>query len=314
MDLHTTRLAAGIPGMLAHLPVRREELPTPLLEAFTDREEGGEEEGKEEEEKQAAPNRKRKREEQEEKGQSKKTRWDVRPASLSTNSAPPALAPPTLLPNPNLASESTPVTSTGSLPATSTVPAPNIAFTLANAPISATGTSARDRARDTARTPDIPAQERARRERLEYQRQVQERLRAQTACMQEAKRDLDKQQERKNKMLEKERQRQVTRQWWKLPASSSTMAWVHSGGARGTTQGEVRQWSGQANESMMGNANNTTINLDSTQEETEVIELDQTLTEEINVTLEEREEDTTTRARANKGEKDKKGEGKGRGV
>ena len=92
--------------------------------------------------------------------------------------------------------------------------------------------------------------------------------------MQEAKRDLDKQQERKNKMLEKERQRQVTRQWWKLPASSSTMAWVHSGGARGTTQGEVRQWSGQANESMMGNANNTTINLTSTQEETEVIELD----------------------------------------
>ena len=67
MDLHATRLAAGIPGMLAHLPVRREELPTPLLEAFTDREEGGEEEGKEEEEKQAAPNRKRKREEQEEK-------------------------------------------------------------------------------------------------------------------------------------------------------------------------------------------------------------------------------------------------------
>ena len=42
----------------------------------------------------------------------------------------------------------------------------------------------------------------------------------------------------------------------------------------------------------------------------EVLDLDQTLTEVTNVTLEEREEDTTTRARDNKGEKDKKGTGK----
>merc|ERR1711954_574836 len=49
MDQHATRLAAGIPGMLAHLPVRTEALLTPILEAFLDREEGGEEEGEEEE-------------------------------------------------------------------------------------------------------------------------------------------------------------------------------------------------------------------------------------------------------------------------
>ena len=128
--------------------------------------------------------------------------------------------------------------------------------------------------------------------------------------MQEAKRDLDKRQERKDQMLKKERQRQVAHQWWKQPTSSSTLAWVHSGGARGTSQGEVREWSSQANQSMAVNANNTTINLDTTQEETEVLDLDQTLTEETNVTLEEREEDTTARARDNKGEKDKKGKGR----
>ena len=85
---------------------------------------------------------------------------------------------------------------------------------------------------------------------------------------------------------------------------------MHSGGARGTSQGEVREWYRQANHSMAVNANDTAINLDTTQEETEVLDLDQTLTREPNVTLEEREEDTTTRdsGRNSKGgEKDKKG-------
>ena len=98
----------------------------------------------------------------------------------------------------------------------------------------------------------------------------------------------------------------MTRQWWKQPTSSSTLAWVHSGGARGTSQGEVREWYRQANHSMAVNANNTTVNLDTTEEEREVLDLDQTLTLEPTVTLEEREEDTTTRATNSKGgEKDK---------
>ena len=63
---------------------------------------------------------------------------------------------------------------------------------------------------------------------------------AQTERMMAAKDDLTKKQERREKELEKEKQRQATRLWWKNPSSSSTLAWVHSGGARGTSQGEVR--------------------------------------------------------------------------
>ena len=81
-------------------------------------------------------------------------------------------------------------------------------------------------------------------------------------------------------------------------------------GARGTSQGEVREWSDKANQSMAVNANNTTINLDTTLEETEVLDLDHTLTMEHDLTLEEREEDTTTRGRDIKGEKDKRGKGR----
>ena len=121
---------------------------------------------------------------------------------------------------------------------------------------------------------------------MEYQRQVQEKLRAQTARMHEARKDLDRRQEKRDKQLEKEKQRQATSEWWKQPSSSSTLAWVHSGGARGTSLGEVRQWSSRANQSMLGNSNDTTINLNSTEEETEVLNLDQTLTMENNVAME----------------------------
>ena len=102
----------------------------------------------------------------------------------------------------------------------------------------------------------------------------------------------------------------MARQWWKQPTSSSTLAWVHSGGAGGTSLGEVREWNGQANQSMAANANNTTVNLDTTQEEMEVLDLDQTLTDKTDVTLEEREGDSTTRARDSKGEKNKLGKGR----
>ena len=52
---------------------------------------------------------------------------------------------------------------------------------------------------------------------------------------------------------------------------------------------------------MAVNPNNTTVNLDTTEEEREVLDLDQMLTLEPTVTLEEREEDTTTRARNSEG-------------
>ena len=91
------------------------------------------------------------------------------------------------------------------------------------------------------------------------------------------------------------------------------MAWVHSGGARGTSQGEVREWTDRANKSMAVQANNTTINFETTLEEMEVLELDQTLTMDPDVDADEREKDSTNRGRDNKGEKAKKGKGKDKG-
>ena len=83
------------------------------------------------------------------------------------------------------------------------------------------------------------------------------------------------------------------------------MTWVHTGGARGTSEGEVRQWTRRANESLAGQANTTVRDLDTTLEEIEVLELDQTLT--MDNEEEAGEEDDTTRGRgtAGKGEKPK---------
>ena len=123
--------------------------------------------------------------------------------------------------------------------------------------------------------------------------------------MHEARKDLNKRREKKDNTLEKEKQRQVARLWWKQPTSSSPLAWVHSGGARGTSQGEVREWHRQANHSMAANANETINLLNSTQEETEELDLDQTLT------LEEGQDDATAREE-NSGEKAKNGKGEGK--
>ena len=71
------------------------------------------------------------------------------------------------------------------------------------------------------------------------------------------------------------------------PSSSSTLTWVHSGGKRGTSTGEVRAWNNRLNQSMMGNPANSTINLDTTAEEMEVLDLDQDLTMEETVAMEE---------------------------
>ena len=65
----------------------------------------------------------------------------------------------------------------------------------------------------------------------------------------------------------------------------------------------------RANESMAGQANNTTINLETTLEEMEVLDLDQTLTMDPDMEADERERDSTNRGMDNKGEKAKKGKG-----
>ena len=90
LEEHATRLAAQVLGMLAHLPVRRQELPTPMLEAFLEeclereeRKEEDEEEGKEEEQETQSDavdgaSKKRKHEDQDQDQEvavKKKSRW-----------------------------------------------------------------------------------------------------------------------------------------------------------------------------------------------------------------------------------------------
>ena len=62
---------------------------------------------------------------------------------------------------------------------------------------------------------------------------------------------------------------------------------MHSGGERGTSSGEVRPWANTLEESMVAEPNNSTINLDTTDAEMEVLVLDQDLGE-VEPELEER--------------------------
>ena len=109
--------------------------------------------------------------------------------------------------------------------------------------------------------------------------------------------EMRREQTRMEELLKKEKERSAARQWWKTPYSSSTTAWVHSGGAQRTNTGEVRPWSNTLDESMVAQPNDSTINLDSTQEEMEVLLLDQDLGD-MEPELEERmdtgERDSTT--------------------
>ena len=91
--------------------------------------------------------------------------------------------------------------------------------------------------------------------------------------------EMRREQTRMEELLKKEKERSAARQWWKTPYSSSTTAWVHSGGAQRTNTGEVRPWATTLDESMVAQPNDSTINLDSTQEEMEVLLLDQELGE-----------------------------------
>ena len=91
--------------------------------------------------------------------------------------------------------------------------------------------------------------------------------------------EMRREQARKEELIKKEKERSAARQWWKTPYSSSTTAWVHSGGAQRTNTGEVRPWANTLDESMVAQPNDSTVNLDSTQEEMEVLVLDQDLGE-----------------------------------
>ena len=64
---------------------------------------------------------------------------------------------------------------------------------------------------------------------------------------------------------------------------------------------------------MARQANNTTINLDTTLEEMEVLDLDQTLTMDQDMVADVRERDSTNRGMDKKGEKTKEGKGKDKG-
>ena len=105
--------------------------------------------------------------------------------------------------------------------------------------------------------------------------------------MRATKKEMDEEQARKEELLKKEKERKATRQWWKTPYSSSTTAWVHSGGEKGTSLGEVRPWANTLEESMVAEPNNSTIDLDNTEAEMEVLVLDQDL-EDVEPELEER--------------------------
>ena len=109
---------------------------------------------------------------------------------------------------------------------------------------------------------------------------MQEKIRGQAEAMRAMQRELEQEQARKEDLLKREKERQATRQWWKTPYSSSTTAWVHSGGAQGTSSGEVRPWSSTLEESMMVQPAESTINLNTTEEEMEVLLLDQDLGDE----------------------------------
>ena len=113
--------------------------------------------------------------------------------------------------------------------------------------------------------------------------------------MNKARKDLERRQLLRDSLLTREKEQQATREWWKTPSSSSTLAWVHSGGARGTSSGEVRPWncSNNVNESMMVHKADSTVNLNSTAEEMEVLDLDQNLMEE-EPEPKQMEEDTAT--------------------
>ena len=63
--------------------------------------------------------------------------------------------------------------------------------------------------------------------------------------MEKAKIEMREQQEEREEQLACERGRMAARQWWHRPASSATLAWVHSRGERGMTSRETRSWKNQ---------------------------------------------------------------------
>ena len=116
-----------------------------------------------------------------------------------------------------------------------------------------------------------------------------------------------REQARKEEELKQEKERSATRQWWKTPYSSSTTAWVHSGGENRTNPGEVRPWTNTLDESMMAQPQESTVNLDNTEDEMEVLILDQDLgdmdpelEERMDMDTQEQDEAMGKEGRANK--------------
>ena len=141
---------------------------------------------------------------------------------------------------------------------------------------------------------------------------VQAQVREQQERMRKTQREMIREQSKKEEELKKEKERGATRQWWKTPYSSSTTAWVHSGGANRTNPGEVRPWTNTLDESMMAQTNESTVNLDDIVDEMEVLVLDQDLGDmdpELEEGVEERmemdtQEQTEAKGREGKTNKD----------
>ena len=63
---------------------------------------------------------------------------------------------------------------------------------------------------------------------------------------------LQQQQEHREHLEAAERNRLATREWWPQPNSSNTMAWVNSGGARGTSTQECQELQTRTQQSWRG--------------------------------------------------------------
>ena len=88
--------------------------------------------------------------------------------------------------------------------------------------------------------------------------------------MDRAKKDLERRQQEQEELLAREREKQAAREWWRNPASSSTLTWVHTRGESGTPAGEIRDWDVRVHQSTLVNPANSMVNLENTEEEMEL--------------------------------------------
>ena len=92
------------------------------------------------------------------------------------------------------------------------------------------------------------------------------KLEKQKQAMEKAKQELGLQQQQRQETLDRERERQATREWWSGPRASSTITWAHSGGQRGVQAGGVMDWDTKVNLFIMANPGDGTKDLEEVDE------------------------------------------------